>query len=70
MPSLSSGGTTNTRVTDVQAVTDGAHSVGDDGYHAADSDVGGLFLYRLSGANPLCERWLSRVFEEGESPKT
>jgi hypothetical protein len=42
-------------LTDGQAVTDGADGVGGDGHHAANSDVGGLLLHRLGGANPLCE---------------
>src|SRR5438045_4025947 len=55
---------------DGQAITDGTHSIGDGGYHAANGNVGGIFLHSLGGANLLRKRRPSRVFKEGEPPKT
>ncbi len=42
-------------LTDGQAVTDGANGIGGDRHHAVNSDMGGLLLHRLGGANPLLE---------------
>ena len=68
----SSGGTTTKQpvLADGQTVADGAHSVGHDRHHAANSDVGGILLHRLGGANPLREGRPGGVFKEGEPPET
>jgi len=54
---------------DGQAVTDGTHSVDDVRHHAANSDVGGVLLHRLSGANPLRKRQPGGVLKESVCPK-
>jgi hypothetical protein len=54
---------------DGQAVTDGAHSVDDVRHHAANSDMGGVLLHRLSGANPLRKRRPGWVLKESVCPK-